>query len=197
MTLGQQKSKVTDFLRKVVGPDSNRFCSEQTDIKFTTQTSKLFVFDSIFVKSEAVPKMPQANRQLDMRLMNAMHAIVTLRVRFPCFNYCLQLCTLGRFNYCICNRGTRFYCCVLFIKYWFPESIFRSVLVPTYHLLFFFMVFSWCIVDFIDNLRARTCEYPKSVRYVSQQRRRNTFPSLKISISIVVYKNSEGQVLMR
>ena len=88
--------------------------------------------------------------------------------------------------------GIRFYCFVLFIKYWFLESRYKSVLVLTYHLLFPFIVFSWYIVVFIDNSRARTCEYAHSVRYVNQQRRRNPFPPLKISISIVVYKDFEG-----
>ena len=73
----------------------------------------------------------------------------------------------------------RFYCCTIFIRYWFLKSRFPSVLVPTYHLLFPFIVFSWCIVVFIDNLRARTCEYANSVRYVSQQRRRTRFPHLR------------------
>ena len=51
-----------------------------------------------------------------------------------------ELIALGRFNYWICTRGTRFcqflswhhllfwirfYCCVLFITYWFLESRFR------------------------------------------------------------------------
>ena len=114
---------------------------------------------------------------------------------------------IGPFNFWICNPGTRFcpvpswhhllfgirfYCCVLFIKHWFLESRFPSVLVPTYHLLFHFIVFSMCIVVFIGNLRARTCDYASSVRYVSQQRRRTPFPPLKISISIVVNKDSEG-----
>ena len=102
--------------------------------------------------------------------------------------------TLGRFNFWICTRGTRlcpvlswhhllfgirFSCCVLFIKYWFLESRYPSVLIPTYHLLFPFIVFSWCIVVFINNLRASTCEFANSDRYVSQQRRWNPFPPLK------------------
>ena len=35
-----------------------KFCPLQTDTKFTTQNSELFTFDSIFLKSETISKMP-------------------------------------------------------------------------------------------------------------------------------------------
>ena len=74
--------------------------------------------------------------------------------------------------------GIRFYCCVLFIKYWFLESRYTSVLVPTYQMLFPFILYSlysWCIVVvFIDNLWTRN-EYANLVRYISKQRRPTRF----------------------
>ena len=98
------------------------------------------------------------------------------------------------FNFSICTRRTkilsssimtsslfgiscRFYSCLLFICYWFFENRYPSVLVPTYHLLFPFILYSSCIVVFIDNSRTRNDEYANLVRYVSQQRRRTRFPT--------------------
>ena len=51
-----------------------------------------------------------------------------------------------------------------------------SVLVPTYHLWFPFIVYSLCIVVFINKLRTRNNDYANSVRYVSQQRGQARFP---------------------
>ena len=90
--------------------------------------------------------------------------------------------TLRGFNYLTSHHllfGIRFNRCVLFIKYWFLERRYPSVFVPTYHLLFPFIVFSWCIVVFIDKLRTRNDEYANSVRYVSQQLRRNPFSQIR------------------
>ena len=91
---------------------------------------------------------------------------------------------MGRFNSWICNRGTRFcpvpydiiFCLEsdsIIVSFSSSTGFWRvdfPVLVPTYHMLFPFIVFSLCIVVFIDKLRARTCKYAISVRCVSQQR---------------------------
>ena len=79
----------------------------------------------------------------------------------------------------ICKRTTEFS-----IRYWEIESRRPLGLVPTYHLLFPFIVYSWCIVVFIGNVRTRNDEYANSIRYISQQRGRTRFSSLKICISI-------------
>ena len=70
MTLGYQKSKVTVSFKKTFDPDSSRFCALQTDTKFTIHTVKLFVFDSILSNRKRSPK---CHRQLNTRMMNAMH----------------------------------------------------------------------------------------------------------------------------
>ena len=56
MTLGHQKSKVTDFCKKCINPDSSPFCSLHIDAQFTIQTSKLFMFDSILANRQQSPK---------------------------------------------------------------------------------------------------------------------------------------------
>ena len=61
MTLGYYKSKVTGFFKTNSGPDSSRFCSMHTDTKFTTQTTKLFMFDDILSNWKQSPK---CHRQL-------------------------------------------------------------------------------------------------------------------------------------
>ena len=76
--------------------------------------------------------------------------------------------------------GIRFHCCVLYIRYWKIESRCVSVLVPTYHLWFPFIVhIICCIVNFIDNLRTKYNEYANSVHYVSEQKGRTRFPHLR------------------
>ena len=72
----------------------------------------------------------------------------------------------------------KFDCCVLFIRYWKIESKYTSVLVPTYHLQLAFVVYSWWIVVFIDNLRTGNEEYANSTLYVSHQRGRRQVPYL-------------------
>ena len=62
MTLGDKKSKVTDFFQNNVGPESSPFCSLQTDTNFTIQTSKLCMFDSILSNRKQFPK---CHRQLN------------------------------------------------------------------------------------------------------------------------------------
>ena len=73
---------MTDFFKKNVGPESSWFCSLQTAIKFNTQTSKHFIFDSILSNRKQSPK---CHRQLNMLWMNAMHVILTLRDGIPRF----------------------------------------------------------------------------------------------------------------
>ena len=109
----------------------------------------------------------------------------------------VQFQTLERFNFWICTWHhvmfeIRFYFCVPFIKYWFLESRYPSVLVPTYHLLFPFILYSWCIV-FIDNLRARNDKLLRELGSLRKSTKKTepVFP-FKISISIVVYKDFEG-----
>ena len=61
----------------------------------------------------------------------------------------------------------------------------------------FHRVFMVYIVDFIDNVRTRNDEYANSVKLRKSTKRTSPVSSLKISISIVVYKDSERWVLMR
>ena len=73
----------------------------------------------------------------------------------------------------------RFWCCVLFIRYWKIESRCPSVLVPTYYLQLPFIMYSWCIFVFIDNLQTRNDKYANLVCYISQQRERIRFAHLQ------------------
>ena len=79
---------------------------------------------------------------------------------------CTRFCPVPSWHHLL--FGMRLYGCALCIRYWFLERRYPSVLVPTYHLLFPFIQYSWYIVVFIDNYEL--------VRYVSQQRRLTRFP---------------------
>ena len=118
------------------------------------------------------------------------------RQRWEIFWRLLPFGTLERFNYWICNRGTkfcpvlswhhllfgiRFYCCALLIKYWFLESRYSSVLVSTSHLLFPFIVFH-CVLLFYQQLTSENLR----VREISSILKTTNPPPRKISISIVV-----------
>ena len=104
-----------------------------------------------------------------------------------CLDSYFWLWTLRGFNilFCACRIrfctvpswrqplfGIRFYC-VFFIRYWKIESKCPSVLVPTYHVRFLFIVYCVTYKSFIDNYRNH--EYTNSVPYVSQQRGRTRF----------------------
>ena len=86
---------------KNISPDSSRFCSLQIDTKFTTQTSKCFMFNSILSNQKQSPK---CHRQLNTQWMNAMHAIVTLKSqnsshhRLPVFHECSAGCLIFNFH---------------------------------------------------------------------------------------------------
>ena len=105
-----------------------------------------------------------------------LHGVISLQLvcgGIPCENSHTH--TLPDFNFSICTRRTRF-----------DES--DSIVVPFHQVLvsweqiFFsfgsnvspaipFILYSWCIVIFIDNLRTRNDKYANLVRYASQQRR--------------------------
>ena len=70
-----------------------------------------------------------------------------------CTHFVARFCPVSSWRHLL--FGIRCYCFVFFIRYWKIESRCARVLALTYHLLFASIVYSWCLVVFIDNLRTR------------------------------------------
>ena len=102
------------------------------------------------------------------------------------------------FNFLICSRtrfcpgpswhhllcGIRFYCCVLFIRYWkfesrCPQFWFQHIPAISFHRVF--MAYC-CFYRQFTNAKWRVREF---VRYVSQQRGRTTFPLLRFPYQLL------------